>query len=122
MVIGMSTEIIPEFVPEPGSRLAATPQQRILSYLGELRSGDTVPVMRIANDLDMAYGTTAQHIRQFISMNYVLAIKLQNKTVVSLNPTLAPSIAARLIPEWQDWFGAHPIHGRMQRRIHIVGG
>lgn len=117
----MSTEIIPEFVPEPGSKLSATPQQRILSYLGELRSGDAVPVIRIANDLDMAYGTTAQHIRQFINMNYVLAIKLQNKTVVKLHPTLHPSIAARLVPEWDDSFGAHPINGRVQRRTNILG-
>lgn len=118
----MSEDDTAEFVPEPGSKLATTPQQRILSYLGELRRGDTVPVIRIANDLDMAYGTTAQHIRQFVDMHYVQVIKLQNKTVVSLDPALAPTIAAAIIPEWQDWFGAHPLHGRVQRRTQIIGG
>lgn len=117
----MSTEILPAYVPEPGSKLAATPQQRILSYLGELRAGDTVPVIRIANDLDLPYGTTAQYIRQFADMRYVMVVKMQNKTTVSLNPTLAPTIAARIIPEWQDDFGAHPINGRVQRRTSILG-
>jgi hypothetical protein len=99
--------------------LAAPAMQRILSYLGELKAGESVPVMRVAADLDLPYGSCAEHIRYLHSLQYVAVTKTATKSLVCLNALLDPAVAAKVVVEWQDSFGAHPTSGRAQRRIQV---
>jgi len=106
-------------LPTNSGKLAAPPIRRILSYLGELKANESVPVMRVATDLDLPYGTTAEHIRYLNSLGYVLVVKTPGKSLVSLSPKLAPHLFGTLVVEWDDSFGAHPTKGRTQRRIQV---
>lgn len=96
----------------------ATPHRKILSYLGELRMGDSVPVMRMIADLNMVYGTASMYVNELIDLHYVQSELVGSVLHVRLQPMLEPGMVITLTAEWRPEFGTHPYEGAtaMQRR------
>lgn len=99
--------------------LAATAQQKILAYLGELKQGDSVTQMRLAADLDIPHQTLAAHVRLLVELGYVVTMPSPNGKLVFISPNISPATSLKIIIEWDDAFGSHPYNGRLVRRQMI---
>jgi DNA-binding transcriptional ArsR family regulator len=94
------------------ARLLRPDVRRILSYLGELKRLELVPVMQIAADLSISYGTCAEHIRYLADQAVVIIARTPGKSMVRLNNELAPAFFAAIVCVWEPEFGTHPSAGR----------
>lgn len=91
--------------------LEVTSQRKILSYLGELRVGDRVPVMRMIADLRMIYSTAAMQITQLIDIGYVTALNVGGVQYLQLSTDLPPATVLQITGAWKDAYGTHPYSG-----------
>jgi hypothetical protein len=94
------------------ARLLRPDVSRILSYLGELKAREYAPVMQIAADLSISYGSCAEHIRYLNEQEVVVVRKTPSKSMVRLNNDMNPAFFSRIVCEWQPEFGTHPSAGR----------
>jgi len=94
------------------ARLLRPDVSRILSYLGELKAREYAPVMQIAADLSISYGSCAEHIRYLHDQGVVVVSKTPSKSMVRLNNDMNPAFFSRIVCELHPEFGTHPSAGR----------
>ena len=83
------------------------PMARMLSYLGQLKAADRVPVMKLMADLDLIYNTNTMYLQTLAAQGHVLIEKRGAVNTARL-ADLPPAQLIALVPEWEDRFGIHP--------------
>lgn len=100
--------------------IATTVRTRILAYLGQLHSNDTVSARKLCYDLDLRFSTAKSVLTALEERGWVSKVISNDKCVVALyaiHPDAVvkttttdgrDTMVAMIPPEWEPAYGRHP--------------